>query len=1553
MPKFVLNKIGLRSITSLVIIGVLFYAVSFFILQDQVLTIRFRNSLQKSLKKNGLNIAVENVHWSGWGSFRCSHVSVVDAKQKLTLAQVDQLNLNFDLLSILINRRHFERALRKVELINPSVRLKRYSDGTWNLQRYFPKSDRKLRLGTVFIVKNASLALDDELYGNHNLTQINGKVRFDQGKSVNWECDGVSDFNQKLRWSSRGDAAADFKTGHGEVSAANLLLSEIAPYLPRLDEVRILKGTGKFDLKFGWDHGRIWLINGVATLNDTRLKIPSLNHALDIKELDGWLSPTGFQVNQASIVYNGSSVKLSGRLDTKTAAIKGIVSGERIRLQDLNQFIPKFRQYRIEGLADLKATVSGTLDQPVVDGQISLDGIGIDINKKLRLKRVTGHAKIDRNNINIEKLEGLLDEAKVRAKGEISDIFAPKFDLSLFGKGLNPAKLGLPKIDGLKMSSVMDFKGKISGELWNPLISGEIEIDRLDYEQLAADDLTAVIAWDVASKKVQISKLTGKIGKGSILAEGAIKIDSKGVEWKVSGDLTQIKLGATIFGPRFGIDGQISTHALLKGEWRLGEAFNPGLILGTFKVEGFTSEQGRLDLIQGVYSWEKNKLIVDSIQADAGQGRIYGHLSWDTRILSAGFNAEHISLPDLLADDKKHLFDGIVDGSFEFEGPLSDLSGKIQGSIKQAAYLGKPVGEITCNLEATGRGLKIISLKVASDTGDYFIGGGVDWAEKPMVAVTVSSDNINLAGFRNLLAMDSSLPMEGAGTLRLEFLGPITNPTYTGEIRLEDPSLGNFRMEQGIIELQGDFQEVRLDRMEFNDGISSIVASGKVNRDDLSLMLAGSRIDLDQFGLEYDEKRLQGRLNFEGRLTGNPTAPELTVKITPGTLAFGPFVGDIKSGNVILKDKEIRLSQVKFDGEDFKVNIYGKLDISQPLTVDLAVDLTDLSLAKLLQVFNVSEMKAAGKLGGLVRVTGNPSQPEIRFNGELSDATLSGVPFSGEFVLDYQQNRLSIEQLRLTQASGELVADGIWEAGSRFNLQVKATGFSLETFNSLFPPEHQLAGAIDLDTNLFWSGSKISGEIQAKVDEFYLNQNHFGDLQLQGRFTQQGILIAESVIESKDGSISAKGLLPWPDQILTKMSALNASSQGLHLELVFKDAPLTTVNSYLPQNVKVTSGSLNGTLNMDGAYGWPLFSGELRATHVGVGTPLLPLPVEKTRIFLVIEDNKVFIRRARGQYGDGRFAVNGEMILFGEEDQLHFDLNFNGSNLYYSNNYFDGYSNLNLQLKGTANNSKLSGDINVFESRIGLLKIGKKGSSNLKWNPSFDLKVSTGKNVRYRQVGLADITVRSVLQIKGDLHKPLINGEAVSTKGVLTLYGHTFKINNGKAVFKYSEGFYPYVDIDSSVSTAKAEVFLRVKGQIGGDLAINLYSYPSISEEDLFAMLNWSELRGDKPLSIQGVANTNLSIVTDTMFGEVFYELRQALHLDYLYLEHDYNADEFRISAGDYVSSDLFLSYSRSVKDQPKEKWGLDYHLTSKLTVGGIYSIEDGASWRLTYRFRF
>lgn len=1556
MQKYVLNKTGLWFTTSLVVIGALFYTMSVFLFQDQVLTTQIQSNLRKSLKRNGLTVDIKNIHWTGWGSFHCSSLSLSDIREETALASAEQMKIRFDLLSLLKNRRSPVKAIREVEISNPSLKLRRYSDGTWDIQKYFPKSNRKMQLNTVFNVKSGTLSLHDDLYGKHSIGQINGKAQFYSNYTLAWDCSGISDFNNNFQWNSQGNATTNLKNGQVEISVDNLLLSKIAPYLPEKYLIKVYKGIGKINLKFGWRPNGFWIDEGAVTLNNTRLEIPTTKEILDIKALDGTISPLELRINKAHLGYHGSSFKLSGRLNTKTTAIEGIIDGEKVDLADLPRFIPQLQPYQIEGLANLRIELDGDLDQPILNGELFFAGVGFDLENDLRIERISGQVKINKNDLEINKLEGLLGQASVSVNGKINNLFAPVWDLNIIARDVNPNEFALPDLAGLTLGSKIDFKGKVSGELWNPLITGELQIDRLEYQELQGENLKATFGWDVMAKEVHITKILGDIWGGNFFIKGAVKIDQKGIEWKASGDIEKLQLGQIKHLSKFDINGQLSSNAILKGKWNPGEPFEPGIILGTFRGENFSSKGVYLKDIQGVYSWEQDKLLVDSIQARSGQGRIYGHLAWDSQIMSATFNAEQIVISDLLPGVEQNPVDGIFNGTFEFKGPLSEIKGKIQCSLKQATYLSKPVGEITGILDYENQSLNVVDLILAADSGDFNIKGGINWASSPTISLTVSSFAAELDGFKNWAPIDPSLQLGGTGFLDLKISGPLANPSYAGLINLNNPSMGSFQMQQGLLQFEGDFQEISFDRMELWDSSSSILITGKADRDNLNLLLTCKQIRLDDFGFNYKGNRLQGRIDLEGKLTGKPDNPVFTATILSDDITFGPFSGGIKSGGFVWKGQEIQLSRIRLTGEDFALNMYGKINFSQSAEVDLGINVDNLSLPKLVKTFNLSGIEVTGKVGGLVKIIGAPSQPEIKIHGEFTDAALGSAPFQGEFELNYHQKTLGIEEIRIRQQLGSLTASGIWEADSLLNLKINATDFSLEILNTFLSPEHKLSGNIDIDSDLALTEKNIFGKLSANIDELYLNQIHLGDLQLQGKYTKEGLAIDEGFLNTKGGYLKVRGHLPWPEQFFSKIGFANNSVgnyPNLDLELLFKNIPVAIIDSYIPGDLQFTSGTMNGDLGVKGRYRKPLITGKLEASNIGVATPLLPLTVENTQVAMEIVSNQVIIEKTRGRYGDGKFTLSGEAILFGGEDPLYYNLNFSGSELYYRNNYFDGLTNINIQLTGVPDDSKLTGTVHVFKSRIGVLKINKKTPSNVKWNPEFDLRITTGKNVRYRQVGLADITFRSNLRITGDFKNPLISGEAFSNKGVLTLYGQTFKINEAKATFDDSHGIKPYVDVDSSIKTAKNEVFLVVRGQIGEELLINLYSYPSLSQEELFALLNWSELRGDKPFNVQEVADANLSFITDTMFGEVFYELRQALHLDYLYLERDYLLDEFRISAGEFVSDNIFLSYSRSISEEPNEKWGLDYHLTSNLTTGGTYSIEEGTSWRVTYRFRF
>ena len=94
-------------------------------------------------------------------------------------------------------------------------------------------------------------------------------------------------------------------------------------------------------------------------------------------------------------------------------------------------------------------------------------------------------------------------------------------------------------------------------------------------------------------------------------------------------------------------------------------------------------------------------------------------------------------------------------------------------------------------------------------------------------------------------------------------------------------------------------------------------------------------------------------------------------------------------------------------------------------------------------------------------------------------------------------------------------------------------------------------------------------------------------------------------------------------------------------------------------------------------------------------------------------------------------------------------------------------------------------------------------------------------------------------------------------------------------------------------------------------------------------------------------------MVTDTLFGDMLYGLKKSLNIDYLYFEPDIQQKDLRINVGEFITKDLFLSYSRMVINEPDESWNLDYYLTPSLIFGSNFSIKEGTAWRLMYQIQF
>ena len=1536
-------------------------AVNYFF-QKQNITGSVISLLRKSLKSNGLTIDIKQVHWSNINEISASEVVLKDLHDGTILFIANKIDLQLNLYNLISNRLHPESALQEILLENPQFTLEHFENGTFNFSSYFTGGKKALLLKMKLKVKNGLVKLEDYRYGSYLLQGVDGLIDLGSYPLIKWKLNGDSDFSKGMNWSSTGKFRADQLAGIGEFQTNQIALSKLLPLIPYQSPYKIRSGSAKLALNFAWNKKAIWIEQGKADVSNAIVLVPKFSSPFHVQKLDATFSPRRIKVKNLRLIHERSFLKASGEIDTVTTKINAKVSAKQLNFEDLTKFISMPNKLTYKGLANIRLGVSGTFSEPIMDGELFINNTELFLEGRKTIEQLSGKVIVNRNNLKIERLEGSWNNSPIGIYGSISNLLNPQMNLKFYGYGLNlqPEEVALLSKYELTTKGDINFSGEILGEPRNPKIIGEIVFDQISYREIPIDKFKVKLEWDSMLKNLKVLDINGRVWEGQISAKGEIKINTKGVKWQVSGNLSDLNAGATPYSKEVGINGKISADLIFKGDWKVGTPFQIGDIFGIFKGEKLAYKYLAMKEANGVFSLVDGILSIDSLHAQIGDGTVFGHLSWNPSMVQLNLNAENINVQQFLPDKKQYPVNGTFNGNLVFEGPPKEIEGKINGVFSEISWDSKPVGTFSGTLDYSNQVLTIVDSHLITEFGDCILEGYIDLNNSPNLNVILNSDNLRLKGFLPWLPQKQSFNLNGNAGLKLALTGELFNPTIHGEVRLDSPEIGPLSMDKGFIKINGNVQKLVLTDFYLNQSNtnSEIRMTGTINPKNLDLEFEGNSIDITGMHLKAAGRELTGVVSFKGQVTGTLTKPLINTRVLGENLTFGEFAFRKLEGQIVWDSKTIQISNANLTQGESRIDFRGQIIPTSPIQLNLELKGTSIDLKEVMSNLDIKQksLELDGKVSGFIKINGRLENPHVEINGDFSDVFFNNLPISGDFALVYDNNKVTIQRILLKQDTGTLLAEGIWEPGKIFNLEVGLQDFPLEVINSFINPSYRFTGKVNSFILLQWSNSGISGDYRIEVNDFGLNNSQLGVLKMNGNFYDQGLLISEGDITNRGTNLNVEGYLPWPPNILEWLKlpvVSDSNSRDFNMSFLFKSFPADLVSAFIP-NVIATNGTLNGKLTLQGTFLKPRINGNLGCNGVSLNIQGLPYPIDGLQATVLFDGYKAEVQNIKGNYGKGKFSINGSLD-YQDLKLTRFDFGINGSNLYYENHYFDGYGDLNLNLNGNFVDTIISGDIKVYNCRIGILGLTpNKNSKPFPWNPALSVHVKTGKNVRYRQMGMADIDIRSSIQVKGRILEPKIEGEAESNKGILTFYGQTFRVTKGKATFNYSEGYLPYIEVDSNLKTPEAVVFLTIRGQVGSpNMSINLTSQPFLSQSDLFSMLNWSDLSGDKPFTVNGALLGNAGFVTDTLFGDVFFELRSALNLDMLYLEPNYQQNDLRLNVGRYMTNEFFLSYSRSFSDLPKEKWGLDYQLTPQLTLGGSFSLLDGTYWRLVYRFSF
>ena len=1549
------NKIILLT-TLVMIVGFLFYATAGFFMQDHWIAARLRSELQSDFI--GVKIIIKKVRWDGINGISASQVVFQDIHDHSIPFRCKQLSFRFDLFALLANTQHPRRALRKINMLAPEFELKRFEDGTINFSQYLPPG--KMELQFSLSVDRGIVRFQDYQYGHYTLRNIHGEFDLNKYSLLSWNVKGNADFSKRMQWSSRGRCRLDKLGGAGEFTAAHVSVDSLASFVPRVKQYQIHSGFANTKLQFAWNKDGAWLNKGVLSLSDIEFEIPKVRDSFILKYLSAEFSPVQCEIKKAELLHHRTMVRVSGLFNNKTGAIKGLLSADQIQLADWASLLPLGKKTSIRGEGELRLAVTGTINKPSIDGEMFFDNGELFWDREKLLDQIGARITIRDNNLTIQRLEGNWNDSLVGVSGEVKNLFNPQLNLRINGSSLKiqPDLSAVLSERGLKIDGPIDLEGTITGKPTDPKVVGEISARKIFCQDIPFEDLNLKLEWDNLQKKLKIIDAQSKLWDGTLVAKGDVQFKRKGIGWQISGRVTDLNINQTHFGSEWNVKGKVSSDLIFKGSWDKGTPFQPGSILGIFRGESLAYHDAAIEEANGVFSWINGDLSIDSIQAKIGRGMIYGHLLWNPSEIKANLSAENINIHQIIPDNKTYPFNGVFSGSFSFAGPPQELTGKIEGIFSNVSWSGRKIGTISGILDYNKLGLNISEALISTDVGDCRITGGVSFSEGPRLSLQLTSDNAQLSALSDWIPAIANFKPSGTAKIDCTVNGKWNNPDINGEISLAEPAFGPIQMEKGLLRFSGNLAELSIKQFELTKQNTCIGIAGTINQKQVDLDIRGSDLPLEVLKLAYGGKNFRGTMNFDGKVSGNPLNPALNVKISGRQLSYGPINFQSMEAQISWQSQRVQIHWARFNQDQSQVSLDGDIFLTKTTPLNLNLKVTAVHLKELLNNFVKlpKGFETDGLLFGTVQLSGTLDNPEIDVDGYMTGGTINSLPVSGEYTLSYKNRQLSIDKFQLTQGTGVFSVDGVYKAGKLTRINMYLQNFPFQVIKPFIDSSYQINGVVNAYVLLSCSASTLSGEYRLTVSNLTLKDYPVGDFNVVGHLYNQGLSVNEGTLNRKGIVISAGGYVPWPTGLLESFHLPVANqplSRNLKLDVNLKNFPADFGNLFFP-SLGVSRGTVDGQFRLGGSFTKPEIAGEVDINNMTAKMEDFPRTIDSLQAAISFDGYRATIKKAKGNYGPGKFNVDGYATYNGFQiDNLN--LRLSGSKIFYHSRYYSGYSNVNLAITGGLTNSLIAGDITLFDSRIVIASSSSDSSeTSSEWDPTLSIEIKTRDNVRFRQIGLADITVNGRLQVDGKWSDPIIEGEATSKQGIITLYSQTFKVNHAKATFAHEQGYLPYIDVNSSLRNPRAEVFLTAKGQVGSDLAVNLLSEPFMSKSDLFAMLNWPEFNNeDSSTKINDVLTGNLSLVTDTVFGDFLYQVRNVLDLDYLYLEPNFQESDLRLNVGRNISKDLFLSYSRSFMYNQKDQWELDYQINSRLSLGADYSLLDGASWRLTYRFGF
>jgi translocation and assembly module TamB len=217
-----------------------------------------------------------------------------------------------------------------------------------------------------------------------------------------------------------------------------------------------------------------------------------------------------------------------------------------------------------------------------------------------------------------------------------------------------------------------------------------------------------------------------------------------------------------------------------------------------------------------------------------------------------------------------------------------------------------------------------------------------------------------------------------------------------------------------------------------------------------------------------------------------------------------------------------------------------------------------------------------------------------------------------------------------------------------------------------------------------------------------------------------------------------------------------------------------------------------------------------------------------------------------------------------------------------------------------------------------------------------------------------EVTGSIDLQITGTLDDPAIRGALIVNSGELKYKVNRFQVDRGIVSFVNPARIDPEINLQLSSNIKDYQVMISLEGAISR-LKTRFSSIPSLPTVDVVRLITTGELPSGYSYTAPEYRTADTTGLLSQMLSEtVKQRLNRVIGVDTFSVDNvgvgTETASKTRVTVGEQVSRDLFVTYSKSFSSEEEDLIFIEYRLSPRVTV--VASRDEKGYFGLDLRFR-